>query len=257
MNVALEPVARGPFDGVLQIVRYNWNLYLAAVAGSIVILALVALVHPPVTLGAILIAGALIGVFWLLASLAVSHYVYDRSELYDWTWIADRLGLRPRRLVIVHAGLDEVSPALRRLYPDSDLTILDIYNSREMPEPSIARARAQMRPSAGTLTANYRNLPVLSGTADAVFVIFTAHELRRALAREAFFREAFRVLSPGGCLLLVEHLRDAWNLAAFGPGALHFFGRAEWLRVTRAAGFKARAELSCTPFVRAFVFRPG
>jgi ubiquinone/menaquinone biosynthesis C-methylase UbiE len=88
-----------------------------------------------------------------------------------------------------------------------------------------------------------------------VTVIFVAHELRRAASKEAFFREASRVLQPGGRLLLVEHLRNAWNLAAFGPGAFHFFPRHEWLRVATAIGFELSEEISRTVFVNALVFR--
>jgi len=33
MSAAAQPVSRGPFDGVLQIVRYNWSLYALAIAG--------------------------------------------------------------------------------------------------------------------------------------------------------------------------------------------------------------------------------
>ena len=62
------------------------------------------------------------------------------------------------------------------------------------------------------------------------------------------------VLVSALVVLLVEHLRDGWNLAAFGPGAFHFFPRHEWLRVAGATGFQLGEEFSRTVFVRAFVF---
>jgi hypothetical protein len=78
--------------------------------------------------------------------------------------------------------------------------------------------------------------------------------LRGAEAREAFFAELRRVLAGHGSVILVEHLRDAANFVAFGPGVWHFVPRREWLRVARACGFAAAAEVSVTPFVRAFRF---
>ncbi len=255
MNSAVERAPRGPFDGVLQIVRYNWSLYAAAIAGSAVVVALVLILHPMAVVSWILLAGSAFGIFWLAASLATSHYIYDRSGLYRWDWIRDKLRLVPHRLVNVHCGLDESSAALRRIYSDTALTVLDIYDPTEMPERSIARARAEAGASSGEVRADFRRLPLESGSVDAIFVIFAAHELRRAAAKEAFFREAGRALQPGGRLLLVEHLRDAWNLAAFGPGAFHFFPRREWLRVAAATGFELREEISRTVFVRALVFR--
>jgi len=255
MSAAAQPVSRGPFDGVLQIVRYNWSLYALAIAGSALVVAVVLLFHLPAVLSWVLVIGAGAGAFWLLVSLAVSHYIYDRSGLYHWSWILDELGLRPRRLVNITAGLDETSGALRQLYPDCELTVLDIYNPEAMPEPSIARARLEGHAQAGTVPADFRALPLEAGSVDTALVIFTAHELREPASRDVFFKEARRVLVPGGRLLLVEHLRDGWNLAAFGPGAFHFFPRSEWRRVARSAGFDVDLELSRTPFVHALTWK--
>ena len=254
MSATVERAPRGQFDGVLQIVRYNWSLYIVAVLVSTLVVFLVDVVHPPAALAGLLILGALAAVFWLALSLAVSHYVYDRSDLYRWEWIRERVAPNPRHVVSIHAGLDETSPALQEMYPAAEVTILDIYDPAEMPEPSIARARREARSPLASVNADFRRLPLETASADLVAVIFVAHELRRATSKEAFFREAWRVLPPGGRLLLVEHLRDGWNLAAFGPGAFHFFPRQEWLRVAGATGFQLADEFSRTVFVRAFVF---
>jgi ubiquinone/menaquinone biosynthesis C-methylase UbiE len=181
--------------------------------------------------------------------------VYDRSDLYRWEWIRERVAPNPGHVVNIHAGLDETSMALQQMYPAAEVTILDIYDPAEMPEPSIARARREERSALASVKADFRQLPLQTASADFVTVIFVAHELRRAASKEAFFREASRVLQPGGRLLLVEHLRNAWNLAAFGPGAFHFFPRHEWLRVATAIGFELSEEISRTVFVNALVFR--
>ena len=254
MSAAVERAPRGQFDGVLQIVRYNWSLYMVAVLVSTLVVFLVDVVHPPAALAGLLILGALAAIFWLALSLAVSHYVYDRSDLYHWEWIRARVAPSPRHVVNIHAGLDETSLALQAMYPAAEVTILDVYDPAEMPEPSIARARGEARSTLESVTADFRRLPLNTASADLVTVIFVAHELRRAASKEAFFREASRVIQPGGRLLLVEHLRDGWNLATFGPGALHFFPRHEWLRVAGATGFQLVEEFSRTVFVRAFVF---
>jgi ubiquinone/menaquinone biosynthesis C-methylase UbiE len=86
-------------------------------------------------------------------------------------------------------------------------------------------------------------------------VIFAAHELRSAKARESFFRELFRVLKPGGTVLLVEHLRDWKNFLAYGPGFLHFFSHREWTRLMAAASFQLTSESGITPWVRVFQLR--
>ena len=255
MSYAVEHAPRGPFDGVLNIVRYNWNLYVAAITICAVVVGLVLAVHPPTVLAVLLILGAVAAVFWLALSLAVSHYVYDRSDLYRWQWIRERVASNPRHVVSIHAGLDETSTALQEMYPAAEVTILDVYDPAEMPEPSIARARREARSMLASVKADFRRLPLQSTSTDLVTAIFVAHELRRAASKEAFFRELARVIKPGGTVLLVEHLRDAWNLFAFGPGAFHFFPRREWLRIAATTGFELSAEISRTVFVHALVFR--
>src|SRR2546421_4392290 len=227
MSATVERAPRGQFDGVLQIVRYNWTLYIVAVLVSTLVVLLVEVVHPPAALAGLLILGALAAVFWLALSLAVSHYVYDRSDLYRWEWIRDRVAPNPRHVVNIHAGLDETSLALQEMYPAAEVTILDIYDRAEMPEPSIARARRETRSALASVNADFRRLPLETASADLVTVIFVAHELRRAASKETFFREAWRGLPPGGGLLVGGHLRGGWNLAALGPGGLHFFPRPE------------------------------
>jgi SAM-dependent methyltransferase len=244
--------ARGQFAGVLQIVRYNWTLYVAALAGTIVVIGIVNLVHPIAIIAWLLMLGAAAGLGWLVLSLVVSHYIYDRSALYRWDWIREQVGGHPRHIVNIHAGLDETSEALQRLFPAGELSVLDIYDKVAMPEPSIARARNEARPDA--IEADFRSLPLQSQSADLVTLIFTAHELRQPADRDAFFSDVARILTPTGVLLLVEHLRDSWNFAAFGPGAFHFWPRSEWLRTCGQAGLALRSELRRTPFVRALLF---
>ena len=117
MSATVERARRGQFDGVLQIVRYNWTLYVVAVLVAALVIVLVDVVHPPAGLAGLLILGAVAAVFWLALSLAVSHYVYDRSDLYRWEWIRDRAAPSPRHVVNIHAGLDETSLALQEVYP--------------------------------------------------------------------------------------------------------------------------------------------
>lgn len=244
----IEP-QRGRFDGVRQIVRYNWPQYVVGAALVSVAAAWLFLSHygtPWFRLG--VAAAALLAAWWLAASLGASHWIYDRSELCRWTWIPRWLPTSPRRWLNLHAGLDESSLQLRRLFPESSGTTADFYDAREMSEPSIARARQEQQGSPPAMHVSYRPLPFPDQSFDTVFLLFAAHELRRAESRDAFFREVCRVLTPGGSLLLVEHVRDANNFAAFGPGFMHFLSCREWRRLL-GGGFELIREERMTPFV--------
>ncbi len=239
------------WQGMTDILRYNARFYALSILAAL--LALVAALQAlSLSLRIGLVAFAFGTLFFLAASLGISHYVYDRSPLRSWSWLS--LPRPPQCWAVIHAGLDEASPDLRRLYPGAEGVVLDIYDPVEMTEPAIARARAMRPPPEPARAARPEALPLAEASLDLVVLFFAAHEVRRAALRERFFGELMRVLHPTGTLLLVEHLRDAPNFLAFGPGAFHFLARAEWLRVAGHASLRLRQETRITPFVRAFSF---
>jgi SAM-dependent methyltransferase len=242
------------FNGVWQIFVYNWHFYAATVVLDLFAAVIWIRISLPagIRVAAFLIAG--VATFWALSSLLVSHYVYDRSHLYEWNWLAEVLERRPDCWSNIHAGLDQTSDALRRLFPATRSRILDIYIPEEMTEPSIERARRRASAAARTERANPFELPLDDNECDTIFLIFAAHELRAEESRRRFFGEVCRALKPGGCVVLVEHMRDWRNFLAFGPGFLHFFSRRAWLGVGVDAGFRVAGERDITPFVRCFVF---
>ena len=90
---------------------------------------------------------------------------------------------------------------------------------------------------------------------DSIFILFAAHELRHPAARRAFFNEVRRVLTPGGRVVLVEHLRNAANFSIYGPGFLHFHSNKTWHTVIAATKLKIAREFPFTPFVRVFILQ--
>jgi SAM-dependent methyltransferase len=239
---------------MLQILRYNLPMYLAALAGCLAVALAIALLPLPRPLAALAALGAAMGLLWSVSSLLASHYIYDRSPLSAWSWLSGLLPAPPRRWASLHAGLDETFGELERLFPNGGTT-LDVYDPREMTEPSIERARrlAPTRAVVPATVADFRSLPFEDSSLDAVFLIFAAHELRRPESRLLFFREIARSLAPGGRVVLVEHLRDARNFLVFGPGFVHFLARREWLRLARESGLAVRQESRITPFVAVLV----
>lgn len=249
--------ARGPFDGVLNILRYNWTQYTGAAVVVIGGAAVLALWRPSPGIAAVGWSGVVIAAAWALASLVVSHVVYDRSALYRWTWLGRVFAAAPQRWATVHAGLDESTAALTERFSEPPLAVLDIFDPAEMTERSIARARQDAEGAPRAAAARFSALPLASGGCDAIMIILGAHELRRATAREAFFGEVRRALAPGGVAVVVEHLRDAANFAAFGPGFVHFHSRRTWLRTFSAAGLHVCDAFGVTPFVAVFVLTPA
>jgi SAM-dependent methyltransferase len=234
--------------GVGRVVAFNWPKYAAGVATIAAGAAAPGPIRRPARAGAALAAA------WVAGSLAATWWAYDRSPLYRWRWLTSLLPAPPARYAVISAGLDEVSPALRRLYPAAEPILLDLHDPARPGSGSIRRARALVAAPAASRPARPGRLPVPTAGLDAAFLVFAAHELRVPADRAALFAEVGRTLRPGGRLVLVEHLRDAGNLLAYGPGAWHFYPRPEWLRLARTAGLTLAAEAAVTRLVRALVF---
>ncbi|MGH8095381.1 MAG: class I SAM-dependent methyltransferase [Chthoniobacterales bacterium] len=243
--------ARGKYQGVLQIIRFNWPMYVAAVAVLAAGSAVASAAPLPVPGRATIFTVLSLAAFWLVLSLLVSHYVYDRSALYAGHWLLPALGNSPARYATLHVGLDEFSEILKEKFPWADGSVIDFFDATEMTEASIQRARREhARDLPTAIRADSRALRFRDNEFDAVFLIFAAHELRRPASRQELLRELRRTLKPGGKIVLVEHLRDLANFLAFGPGFLHFHSRTEWLRNIAAANLSVVHEFRFTPFVR-------
>lgn len=243
---------RGPLEGALQIIGFNWPMYATAVVVMAALGWLGFADSAPRATRVPALVGLAITAYFTIASVAVSHYVYDRSRLYRWDWIDACIPGVPARWVNLHAGLDESTAALERRF-GPPVAVLDVFTEDTMPEASIARARKRTVADRRTTAAGGSALPLDSDSCDCACVIFAAHELRATPARVALFRELRRVLARDGRVVLVEHLRDFANFAAFGPGFMHFLSLGTWRETIQAADLKVVEEFKVTPFVQVLV----
>jgi hypothetical protein len=244
---------RGKWQGMLTIARLNWPFYLAA-----------AVVFVASLLG-VFFAGALLlrcvcglalagSAYFLFGSLAVSHLIYDRSDLYRWQWVERALqGAGHGPIIFCHSGFDEASEALREKLGAAHWLVLDHFNEQQMSEPSIRRARALHPPTTETRPAAYNQWPVADDSTGIVFGLLAIHELRSEAERTAWFAEAARSLQKSGRIVLAEHTRDFANFLAFGPGFVHFHSPASWRRCWESAGLRALDEFRVTPWIRIFI----
>lgn len=225
---------RSQYEGVRKIVTYNWTFYVVALV-SIFVLAAFRFTW-------LAFAAAL----WTAVTLAVSHYIYDRSALYTLSW----LKLRPAAWCNIHAGLDETTELLQDVI-GRPARVFDVFDPEQMTEPSIDRAR-KLNVSARAEAVSWCSLPCDAASFDAAFVFFCAHEFRRVEARHTFLTEVARIIRPGGAVVVIEHLRDIPNGLAYGPGFFHFLSRSTWLKAFSFAQLNISREYSITPFVHVF-----
>jgi len=240
---------RRRFEGLKNIIRFNYPFYVSAVVAIGLAAALL-----PFFDGlpyAIALSGICLAALQMIASLAASAYAYDLSGFY-------RLDFLPRqlpegaRILNLSAGFDECSPIIAARFPGADLQAYDFFDAQRHTEPSIRRARKSYPPAAGIMLMKTGRLPEATASADLICVILAAHEIRDQGERRAFFAELRRVLKPDGLLLVTEHLRDARNLLAYNVGALHFFPARRWLSDFKAASLAISRNAPVNPFIHCY-----
>jgi SAM-dependent methyltransferase len=229
---------RTVFQGVRNIIRFNWHFY-AVAAGLILLLAELHWYLPAVML---LVPTAIT----LLASL----YIYDLSGLYALTWVEPG----PVRTVVnIHAGFDETSAQLTRKFPEARLLVFDFYDPVKHTEVSVKRARRAYPPFPGTLRIDTGAIPLEDGGADRIYVTFAAHEIRDDAERAAFFQQLNRILRPAGYIQVTEHIRDLPNFLVYNIGAFHFLSRKSWRITFAEAGLQIRRQTKLNPFITTFI----
>ncbi|MBO9730769.1 MAG: methyltransferase [Chitinophaga sp.] len=241
----MDSLTRTPFQGLTNIIRFNWHFYvlsaLLVVAGCL--LRQLFFVPPLLVL-------AVLSIF---LSLVVSWYIYDGSRLYGLSWL-DAIIVSPgQRIVNIHAGFDETSALLHNKYPMANMLVFDFYDPAKHTEISIERARKAYAPYPGTIRMNTAEVPLEPASVAVIFLLFAAHEIRNEEERKHFFRQLQHNLQPGGKIIVLEHRRDIPNFIAYNIGFLHFFSTKTWKRTFASAQLSIEEEIKITPFLSAFI----
>lgn len=246
---------RKPFQGVLNVVRFNWPLYLFALFGLVSMLILS--VYFSGILRLLLRLASLMVALPVLASLLVTVYIYDLAGIYNLRWIENKNKIPGDRLKIlnINAGFDEISEKLQFMFPTGELTILDFYNPNLHTEVSILRARKAYPPHKETIGGHYNNIPLKPDGYNLIMLFFAAHEIRSEQEKVIFFKTLKAALAKDGEIYMVEHLRDWPNFMAYTIGFLHFASPKTWLNTFQAAGITLTAETKYTPFLSVYRLR--
>ncbi|HET7116624.1 MAG TPA: methyltransferase [Hanamia sp.] len=249
----MERLSRKPFQGVTNIIRFNWHYYIIAfiLIGSLFFVRK----YFPNPFNNIVSIIAILTILSVVISLSISWYIYDYSGLYSLEWLSV-LKIRPKQILVnINAGFDETSSILNYKYPDSKLLVFDFYDPEKHTEISIERARKAYTIFPGTKVIGTNNIPLKTDSVDYIFLILSAHEIRNHEERIDFFKRLANTLNRNGRIIVVEHQRDIYNFIAYNFGFLHFFSRKIWERTFNNAHLHEISKTKITPFIKAFILK--
>jgi len=244
-------VTRRKFQGVLNILSFNRHFYVIGLMALAMLLVVLFLIEAqPIFFWLIAAAFA----YGLIMPLLVSAYVYDFSGYYPMNWLKQQVSdhQKVKHIVNINAGFDETSFIIKSKFPQAELRVFDFYNAKQHTEPAIVRARKVSLVYPNTQQIASDAIPLPDHSADIIFLLSAAHEIRLHPEKVHFLKECHRVCKPGGRVIMVEHLRDFPNFLAFSVGFTHFFSRSAWKNAFDRAGFTSFHETKFTPFMSIF-----
>lgn len=241
---------RSRFQGVSNVVRFNWHFYLSSAIAALFFFVAGSYFESTVcyALGTLILVQVAI-------TLGVTYYVYDVSNLYSLN-LLDGISIDAAgNFVSLNAGFDETSDILRHRNPKADVKVFDFYDAGLHTETSIKRARESQSVDGESTKINSSRIPLDDNWANAVFLFFSAHEIRDDAERIRFFAELRRICNDTGRIVVTEHIRDAANLIAYNVGAFHFLSRSVWEKTFESSQLTLADEIKTTPFVTTFVLK--
>jgi hypothetical protein len=252
-NRRMETLKRKSFQGVLNVVRFNWHFYLLAFLVAFSLLASTLFLSDNLKIYGYILA-LLISIPTLI-SLVITYYIYDCSKIYNLNFL-DKFQIKPSETIVnINAGFDEFSYIISDKFKTEKLHVFDFYNPEKHTEISIERARkvSEIYPNTTTITTS--KLPLEANSVAYVFLFFAAHEIRKQQERIIFFQEIEKSLNQNGKIIILEHLRDIPNFMAYTIGFFHFLSKSDWQKTFKSSNLIIITETKITPFLSLFILQ--
>src|SRR5690242_10968866 len=154
----MERLTRKPFQGITNIIRFNWHYYIIALAVIAALLFVETFLNEQWKIVVLIVAA--LTILSIIISLIVSWYIYDCSGLYAFTWLEDLNIKAGQQLININAGFDETSFILANKFPHAHLLVFDFYDPQKHTEISIKRARKFYSAFPGTVEIDTNHLPL-------------------------------------------------------------------------------------------------
>jgi SAM-dependent methyltransferase len=232
------------YSGVLNYLQTHLPAYILGFGGAIVLLSITLLVSfNQGWFGFVNLAFAvlLVVVYFLVASLWAVHKLSDRGALIEELFKIG--GLKPiQDIIFVDLSLRTMAIDISRQLSTGRVIVVDVYNPQLAPARWLSRATQKSKhpdedPRIEWKVGSIDLLPLPDQTAITVILVMSASEFWQEGDRLELLEEIFRILAPGGFLLLVERVRTLTNILVLGPAALRMPGADYWRGLLAQIGF--------------------
>lgn len=248
---------RSPYEGIKQVFKFNWPYYLLSslvIGASIVFL----IILDSQGWKLLLLGVLLTSMYFTLASVVASHWIYDRSGFFELQWFQNIMKTSVAKIANIHAGLDEITQPLSLVFPKSKIDTFSFFDPAINTEPSIARAQGKQMQKTGKISladlqkkidSNQRPSMILGKTKyDFIFLPFSIHEVRSQTLRIALLNALAQSLAKNGSIIFAEQLQSLPNFLAFAHGAFHFYSKNTWQACFQESNLKVQKEIRLNPF---------
>jgi len=235
----------------LRQVYNHWPTYLLGYGGGAILALVVAIVS--VTRGwwsfiPLVLALLLVLAYFFLVSLWVA---YRRNEAEEVELLLSWAQVKPTdSLAYIDLGQRHLALRLVSYLTTGKVTIIDVYNPQLTTGAALVRARAyappllQGDPRIHWLDGSCDLLPLPDKCVPAVIMPYILSEFWQNGDREQLLREVYRILQPGGRLIMLEAVRQPSNALMFGPLVWGRPAAAYWHNTLTQADFIVRKEKS-------------
>ncbi|MCB0639032.1 MAG: methyltransferase domain-containing protein [Lewinella sp.] len=197
----------------------------------------------------------LAGLVFLSIFLAIgaAFWLYDHANLYEAAILPSVIMEGVSDAILLHASFDPLSRNLEAAWPGMKLRVFDLYGNRHEHDPGIKVSKRIFLPHPAEIQVNPTQLPLPDSSQDVLIGVTALHEIQPREDRVLFFKEAKRVLRPGGRLVMIEQMRNGVNFLCFNIGAFHFLRRKDWEETIAAGGLTIIDTEKITPFAERLI----
>jgi len=233
----------------VEYIQTRWPAYLLGFGGGIILLLIAILVSfSQGWFGFVNLAFALllVLVYFLIASLWAVHRIYDGHDLID--ELFDMGELKPgQNMIYVDLGLKNTAIGLSRRLTTGQVIVVDVYNPQLAPARWLSRAAQRTKHPEEDPRIEWKGgsidlLPLPDQSVSTVILVMSVSEFWQEGDRLELLEEVFRILAPGGFLLMVERVRTLTNLLVLGPAVFRMPTASYWHGLLARVGFNIKSE---------------